>query len=103
MTRGAIIQRLHKRKKGQMDAKEGTASAVMSTEEDTPRASDALRNGVLPPDSKHSLDDLLLHNQVTFGRFFKNKEQYEMFMMLPITHQQRYALLNELCGRPYSQ
>jgi hypothetical protein len=65
------------------------------------QCSQALMNGTLVPETETSFEKMLLHNQSTWGKYFKRRDQYELFMMLPINDQQRDSLLRELCGSSY--
>jgi hypothetical protein len=85
-----------------MDVKTENVPDCVAMDTDKASASDALRNGTLPPESPQALEAMLLHHQSTFARFFKDRSQYEMFMMLPISNKQRRELLETLCGRAYS-
>lgn len=58
--------------------------------------SSTVENCELPASGQEQLDDILLRREHDIGRHFKNRQEYEYFMMLPVDEARRQELLGLL-------
>lgn len=53
---------------------------------------------LLPPETPQEFDELL-KDQVEIRKYFKNREEFEMFVMLPVSQWQKWEILGALTKR----
>ena len=51
---------------------------------------------IIPPSTQENLVRKMTDNQYRWGKYFENQDQYEMFVMLPISDEQRDELMDQM-------
>ena len=51
---------------------------------------------IIPPSTQENLVRKMTDNQYRWGKYFENQDKYEMFVMLPISDEQRDELMDQM-------